>query len=224
MSIRENRVQKMMMKALRGVPPQKHDNNLEKSLIVNYLNGDEEAGMKLAELYLDFFSTIMKRPTDVPHKSPAMQRLWANPNYQDYEDLFQEILLHFFTMITEYEPEKAPFASFIGSTLKQRVFNNFFSEFLKVKTTEDMEYDDRLDMGYTESIFIEETKSKVPAQYLELYEALNRLTTRQRQVIELSIARGWTSKEIAKELNMTPHAVRKSKARGLEKLKKIMGA
>jgi RNA polymerase sigma factor (sigma-70 family) len=224
--LKKNKVQKMMAKALRGVAPHKHDNNQDKALIVAYLNGDHDAGMALAESYLDFFSTIMNKPTDVPYKSPAMQRLWADPTYHDYEDLFQEILLHFFIMVHEYDPETAPFASFIGSTLKQRVFNNFFSEFLKVKTTEEIEYDDAIDIeGKIQSILLDEdTAKKVPAQYLELYEALNKLSKRQREVIEMSVIKGWDSTVIADELGMSSNTVRVHLKRGLEKLKTIMGA
>lgn len=215
----KNRVQKMMSKAMRGVAPQEHDNKQDKALIVAYLNGDEEAGMVLAESFLDFFSVIMNKPAKAPRKAKASQKLWSEPNFHDYEDLFQEILVQFFIMVKQYDPDSAPFAGYVGSMLHQRVFDRYFSEFIRKNANEELEFDDSL-MIEMKELTVDE--SKLPAEYIHLYQALNKLSSKQREAVEMSVVRGWNSTEIAQELEMKPQTVRKNLERGLKRLRELL--
>lgn len=222
----DNRVQKLLKKAMRGVAPQEHDKHYDLSLLVDFQNGDLEAAMILAESYADVFSVIMNKPAKPPHRSKAMQKLWSEPTFQDKEDLFQEILFHFLKMAKEFDMEKPePFVYKVRATLHQRVFNQFFSEFLEIKKVENS-YEEAIHGELVEpSILIdEEITSKVPAQYIELYQAMNQLGKRQRQVIELSVMKGWNSKEVAEEIGISANTVRPTLKKALDNLKKIMGA
>ncbi|TWJ39625.1 hypothetical protein CHCC5027_3538 [Bacillus paralicheniformis] len=218
----DNKVQRLMKEAQRGVAPLKHNQETDLALIEAYKNGNEEAGWELAESYVDVFSVIMNKPTKPPRRTKAMQRLWADPTYQDYEDLFQEILYHFFRLVEEDNTNKTPFSYYIRAKLHQRVFNNFFSEFIETKKVE-VEYDERKHSETVEEdIFLDEYSEKPPAHYLELYNALNHLTTKQRQVVVLKKSKGWSSREVAEELGISQDAVRKQLERGMKKLRKAM--
>lgn len=216
--------QKLMEKAKRGIAPMDHDNKEEKALIVAHLNGDEVAGWELVKRYSDFFSVIMNKPTKPPIKTRAMERLWVAPNYYDYEDLFQEILNQFFLLVEEYDPEAGEFSKMISSKLHQRVFNRFFSEFLVTKKSE-VEFNEEAEhlMDF-KSITLEEGSEKIPAQYIELYEAMNKLGKRQREAIEMRFVKGWNAKEISEEMGISHSSARTHIELGLKKLKQIMGA
>jgi RNA polymerase sigma factor (sigma-70 family) len=217
----DNEIQKLMKQAMRGVAPREHDNHVDLALITAWQNGSQEAGLELAKQYNDVFSVIMNKPTKPPRRTRAMQKLFADPTYQDYEDLFQEILFHFLKLASQFEPE-APFSHAVNGILHQRVFNQYFSEYLETQKLE-TEYDDAIHGGAVEeSIFLDKEIESLPAQHLELYNALNKLTSKQRQVIEMSVVKGWSAPEIAREIDMKAPAVRKHLERGMKKLKELM--
>lgn len=217
----DNKVQKLMKEALRGVAPKKHDPALDLFLIMEYQAGDEEAGWKLCEEYMDVFSVIMSKPTQPPKKTRAMQKLWVDVTIQDYEDLFQEILYHFLELAKRFQDHK-PFAHAVRAILHQRVFNQHFSEFLE-KSRVETEFDDTVRLEYEQRVQEEVDPPKVPAQFLDLYQALNTLTQKQRQIIELSIFKGWTSKVVAQEIGSNASTVRVTLKNALAKLKKELG-
>lgn len=216
----DNPVQKLMKEALRGVAPRKHDKHINDCLVLDFQNGDEDAGWQLAQEYVDVFSVIMNKPTKPPHKSKAMQKLWVDPNLQDYEDLFQEILTHFMVLLHEYHPDKGSLVRFIRATLHQRVFNQFFSEFIAIKNNE-MEFDDDIKLSYMYNE--EDEDEKVPSHYLELYQALNKLTRRQRQIVELSVFKEWSSVVIAHETGISAITARVTLKNALQVLRKELG-
>jgi RNA polymerase sigma factor (sigma-70 family) len=221
--VKKHPVQILLGKCRQGVAPKHHDNEQEIALIQRYKEGDDEAGWSLVYNYIDTFSVILSKPTKPPIKTRAMERLFASPSAEDFEDLFQEVLVQFFILVDEYEEDKGPFVNMIRSKLHQRVFNRYFSEYLFTKMSEtELEENYNL-VPCEESIFIEEVQ-KVPAHYIELYEALNQITSKQREVIILSVVKGWSSGDIALELDSTATAIRKLKERGISQLKLIMGA
>lgn len=213
----DNEIQKLMKETLRGVAPQEHNNFIELSLVEAYQDGDQEAGLELVHLYKDVFSVIMSKPTKPPKRSKAMQRLWVSPNFQDYEDLFQEILLHFFILLEEYDKERR-LDKFIRSHLHQRVFNKFFSELLETKKTE-CEFDDSQDQLLMDHM---EEKKKIPSKHIELYQAIDKLGKRQKEVVELSIMKGWNATEVAHELGIAPATVRVTLKNSITKLRVII--
>lgn len=220
--IEKHPIQKLMEKVKRGVAPIEHDNEVERAFIVSYLNGDEKAGMELVHRYLDFFSVIMNRPTKPPNKTRAMERLWVDPSYEDNQDLFQEVLYQFFLLVEEYDSESGDFSKMISSKLHQRVFNRYFSEYLVTQKME-TELDEEVDLESPSRDIINNAE-RIPDQHIELYSALNKLSKRQREVIEMSVMKGWNSAVIAEEMGMSGHTVRVHLKRGLDKLKTIMGA
>jgi RNA polymerase sigma factor (sigma-70 family) len=217
-------IQKMMEQARKGVAPMEHDHIQEKALLIAFQNGDETAGFQLVKCYQDVFSVIISKPTKAPFNSESMRRLPnGDPCYSDYEDIYQAILLQFIEMAQEFDTEgETPFEHKVRRTLHQRFFNRYYSEFLENRLNE-IEYDDKLDSGSTFDLTVDDAE-KIPAHFLELYEAFNQLSKKQRQVIELSVMKGWSAPEVAKEIGTTHGAVRKLKERGMEKLKTIMGA
>lgn len=219
-------VQRMMEEARRGVAPREHDHKLENSLIVAFQNGDEQAGFELVKLYQDVFSMIISKPADAPYNGGRMRKLWDGaPSYYDYEDMYQEILAQFFELVRGFDVSgDAPFAAVCVKLLHQRFFNRYFSEFIEKRDLE-KSYDDEINFD-TDSMKTEEVEEvkRRPSDYPELYDALDKLSKKQRQVVEMSIVKGWDSSFIAKELGMSNNTVRVHLKRGLDKLKTLMGA
>ncbi|AYP68748.1 RNA polymerase sigma factor [Bacillus phage vB_BpsS-36] len=220
-----DQLKRLQGKAGRKVKAVEHDRNSDLALVVAYKNGDEEAGLKLMESYLDIISIVYKYPSKPPFKSAKMSKLHYSPlTYEDKEDLFQEIMAHFFKLVNEFDPAlDKPFEHMIRAKLHQRVFNNFFSEFIEIETHE-TEFDDDLDFECkANSILLDESiTEKLPEQYIELYQAFNQLGARQRQVMEMSVVKGWNSKEIAEELGITPSTVRVTLKKALESVRATM--
>jgi RNA polymerase sigma factor (sigma-70 family) len=221
-----NRIQKLQTKAAYKVSPIKHDKEYDSSMITAYLNGNEEAGLQLLESYIDIVGYIYKNPqrAQFKEKSAKLKLDWT---YQDREDLMQEICLHFFTLVHEYDFER-PFEGLVKGKLHLRVFNNFFEEFAETKLQEmsDEEIEDKSSLVFSEdlqSILLDENQvSKLPSEHLALYNAMNQLSPSQRQIIEMSVVKGWNSIVIAEELDMKDAAVRKALSRGMKRLKEIM--
>jgi RNA polymerase sigma factor (sigma-70 family) len=221
-----NRVQLLQRKALRGVPPIKHDSNSDLALITAYKNGDEEAGMKLLESYMDIISYIFKNPTKPPRRTKQMRKLFTHLNHFDREDMFQEIIYQFFLLVHEYDPSLGkPFENFVKGVLHQRFFNRYFSEVLEDEKhkSKTVEFDDNMNIEEkAKSILLEENELKLPSHYIELYQALNQLGTRQREILILSEVKGWNATEIARELGINPNTVRATKKKAIERLREIM--
>lgn len=217
--VQKHPVEKMMDEARRGVAPREHSYEVEKPLVLAYQAGNEDAGLELVKAYMDVFSVIISKPANAPFNGGRMRKLWdGSPTRDDYEDMFQEIIYQFLLMVKEFDAtEETPLVHQVRATLHQRFFNRYFSEFIDKRIYE-KEYDDTLDAGVEYELMID--SSKAPAQYLELYQALNKLTNKERQALELSIVKGWNSSEIAKELGCSPASLRMLKMRGLSKLKK----
>jgi RNA polymerase sigma factor (sigma-70 family) len=217
-------IQEMMERAKRGVAPMEHDHIQEKAFIIAFQNGEETAGFQLVKCYQDVFSVIINKPTKAPFNSDSMRRLPnGDPCYSDFEDIYQAILEQFVEMALEFDTDNdIPFEHKVRRTLHQRFFNRFYSEFLDNRLNE-VEYDDKLDSGSTFDLTVDD-EAKIPANYIELYEAFNKLSKKQRQVMELTVMKGWSAPETAKEIGTTASAVRKLKERGIEKLKTVMGA
>jgi RNA polymerase sigma factor (sigma-70 family) len=221
-------IQKLQDKIKYGIDDYKKNDQEDKALIVAYKNGNEQAGMTLVHNYLDVISYIYRFPYNPPRRGKKARFIGKKPhiNAQDREDLLQEILYHFFVLVNEYDPEFGkPFQALVKGKLHHRVHNNFFKEFLVIDKHEEA-YDEDFESKYlddTKSILLdEEATQKLPANYIELYQALNQLGARQREVMILSEVKGWNASEIADELGITPVTVRRTKQEALRKLREIM--
>lgn len=211
-----NRMQKLQEKASRKTPAIEHDNKQDHALVIAYRNGDEEAGLQLLESYIDMIGYIYKNPHRAQFKKNAKVNIdWTS---EDKEDLFQEICLHFFQLVSEFDGER-DFQGLIKGKLHLRVYDNFFEDVVDHKFNE-IEFDESFDFeAKSQSILSEETKGSLPSDHLELYQAFNTLGKRQREVVELVIVKGWNSTEVSQELGITPATVRKTLEHGLKKLR-----
>lgn len=227
----KTKVQQLQGKINKVIPDFPKDDREDKALIRAYKAGNEEAGMSLVNNYLDIISIIYNHPSNPPKmRKPDNARFITKPptlNWQDKEDILQEILLQFFTLVHEYDEDfGVPFQALVKGKLFLRFHNNYYREYYAIKCKE-CEYDDELEGFYTLKLLEHEPPAepqKKPSDYDDLYKALDKLSHRQRVVIELSIVKGWDSKTIADELGMSPNTVRVHLKRGLDKLKQLMGA
>lgn len=203
-------IQRMMEEAKRGVAPREHDYRHEKSLIIAFQNGNQEAGFELVKLYQDVFSVIINRPADAPFNGGRMRKLWDGaPSYYDYEDMYQEIIAQFLEMVMEFNTsEKTPFVHKVRRTLHQRFFNRYFSEFIEKRDFEKM-YDDDINIFAVPSDYGEEQpEKKTPEEHKDLYDALDKLTKRQKEILLMSALKGWNSTVIAQEIGISNSSVR----------------
>ena len=221
-------VQRLQGKVVRIVDDFPKDSREDKALIKAYRNGNEEAGRALLESYLDIISVIYNNPSNPPRmRKPNGQKFVTRPpapNVYDKEDVLQEIIYQFFVLVNEYDEDYGlPFYGLIKGKLFLRFHNNYYREYFNIRSKE-TEYDEELESYYgrAEESREEEQSSRVPSQYVELYNAMDRLSKRQREIIEMSIVKGWDSTIISQELDMSSSTVRVHLKRGLEKLKSLM--
>jgi RNA polymerase sigma factor (sigma-70 family) len=219
--VNKHLIERMMDEARRGVAPQEHDYKAEKPLVIAFQNGDEQAGFELIKMYQDCFSVIINKPAKPPFNKGGMSRLWdGSPSREDYEDMYQEILCQFIEMVKEFDTsEETPLVNKVRKTLHQRFFNRYFSEFIENRTVEE-EFDDKINLSFEFDISVDDTDN-VPAKYLELYQAMNELSDKERRVLEYSVVKGWNASEIQQEMG-TKTNVRMIKKRALEKLQKLL--
>jgi len=221
-------VQKIQQRISGVISDFSKDGKEDKALIKDYINGSQEAGRALIENYLDIISIIYNKPSNPPKmRKPDGQRFITRPpvpNIHDKEDVLQEILYQFFTLVYEYDESfKLPFYALIKGKLFLRFHNQYYREYFEVRSKE-REYVEEFEVfyGFDEIAEEEEVTEKVPSEYMGLYEALNKLSKQQREVIQMSVIKGWNSTVIAQELNINKGAVRVRLTRGLAKLRIIM--
>jgi len=220
-------VQKIQQKVSRIIDDFPKDDREDKALIKAYRNGNQEAGRALIENHLDIISIIYNKPSNPPKmRKPSGQRFIAKPpvpNIHDKEDVLQEILYQFFTLVHEYDENFGlPFHALIKGKLFLRFHNQYYREYFEVRNKE-CEYKEELEIFYgLDETPEEEETQKAPSEYMGLYEALNKLSKQQREVVQMSIIKGWNSTVIAQELSINKGTVRVRLKRGLDKLKDIM--
>jgi RNA polymerase sigma factor (sigma-70 family) len=160
-----------------------------------------------------------------PHKAQFKKGSKVNIDWtpQDKEDLFQEICYHFYNLLDEFDPDISELQGLMKGKLHLRVYDNFFEDVADRKINE-LAFDEDIDIEQKtkDILYNEEVRKSTPQDHIELYMALNQLSQKQRNVLELSIVKGWNATEIAKELDIKPAGVRKTKERALTRLKEIM--
>lgn len=198
------------------------DPQVDKALCLAYQEGSNEAAVKLIYRYLDKLSYIYRFPTRTKNRGGAKCKIdiTGSTTKQDKEDLLQEILYHFLKLLLEYDHTKGDLQGLIVGKLHLRVFYYHYGDLVDIRMNEG-ELDENYDMEEEmKEIFLEE--KEVPDQVKELYAALSSLTPRQRQIAEMTIVKGWTAPEAAKELGIEGITVRRAKYEIIKKLKEKM--
>jgi RNA polymerase sigma factor (sigma-70 family) len=214
-----NKAQKFQQLIAQKQPKVKHNNKEEVALLTAYNAGNEDAGWELLVRYAEIVSYIYRQPHKPQFKKGSKILIDWTP--QDREDLFQEILYHFFNLLTEYDPAQGELQGLIKGKLHLRVYDNFFEDVADIKINE-FELNEELDIEDKMRDIIQNADTrKAPSEYLELYMALNELSSKQREVLEYSIVKGWSTPEIQQEMGTTTN-VRMIKKRAIEKLQKLL--
>ena len=107
--------------------------------------------------------------------------------------------------------------------MRIRVFNKFCQDILELHNSRVLENDTQ---NYIDKMAVlpHEEVAKQSKDYTELYLALDKLSKRQREVVEKSVVLGWNATEIGEDMGMSSATVRVHLKRGLDKLKTLMGA
>jgi RNA polymerase sigma factor (sigma-70 family) len=221
-----NKAQKFQQECARKQSKKlEHDQRLELALWKEYMNGNEDAGWELFKSYKDIVAYIYQQPHKAQYKNKTNIRIEWTP--AEKEDLFQEIAYQFFKLLHEYDPEMGEIIGIMKGKLHLRVYASFFEDVADQRLNE-IEFDD--DLGFKERVESyqnsegDDDKKKLPNEYMELYEALGQLSKRQREVVELSILKGWNATVIGDELGISASSARTHLQKGMSRLKTLMGA
>jgi RNA polymerase sigma-70 factor (ECF subfamily) len=128
----------------------------------------------------------------------------------DVEDILQEILISLHNARHTYDKSR-PFKPWLFSIAKFRLYDYFRKIYKKLET--DCDY---FEENEIESVF-DVTESD--DDYEELYEAIDKLPQKQKNIIELMKIEGYTAKEVGIKLNMSESAVKTSAHRTYKMLK-----
>lgn len=212
-------LEKELEKDILDIKRKKAEHNLDRELAQRYKEGDLEAGFELLVSYKDVLSQIYKHPTKTQYRKNV--RVYVNWTKEDKENLFQETVLHFYRLIEEYDPSVGNFEGLVKGNLHLRVFRSFVQDLLdnKIKETDDDELEF---MQVTDNYLFIDDKVKLPSEHLKLYNALNKLRKREREVILLSTINSWTSQVVGEELGISANTARWHLKKGLDKLREIM--
>lgn len=200
------------------------DPQVDKALCLAYQDGSNEAGLKLIYRYMDKLSYIYRFPTRTKNRGGAKCKIdiTTSTTKEDKEDLFQEILYHFLKLLLEYDPNEGDLQGLIVGKLHLRVFYYHYGDLIDLRMNE-QELEDNYDMEEEiKEIFLED--NEIPEQTRKMYEALSQLTTKQRQLLDYVIVKGWTYTDISKELGVRVDTLKKAKKVALVKLQKLMEA
>ena len=116
-------------------------------------------------------------------------------NKMDAEDMLQEGWVKIFKQIRTFDPQKGNFYSWI-----KRIFINTNLEFLRKKR---LQFEDIPEADIVHSTNINKPIHDMALQ--ELVEVLQELPTGYRSVFNLFVLEGYTHKEIAEILNISPN-------------------
>lgn len=154
-------------------------------------NGDKQA---FEQVYSHFFKPVYH----------YLLRRLKNP--KDAEDLAQQVFLRLYTSATPFDNQAITPLAYLF-TIAHNLANTFFT---KQHATLELEDNDIPDSKkFTEIIELEQT----------LDQALNILSSEQREIIENKFKHGLTTHEIAVELGKTEVAIRQIQCRALRHLR-----
>lgn len=150
-----------------------------------------------------------------------MKNIRTYPNYrEDFEDLYQDGLLEVLEGLEDFEPDLGvPFLAYISLRLTYLYLNKYegvdiFSLNEKLKNSDQ----EKIDLLPAD----DNTEEEVMAldNNLGLYRALEGLTPRQVQVVELYYFRGRTMPEISRMLGISYRTVINTKVNAIKYLRK----
>lgn len=208
-------------KISKKVQPIKRDQSADRFLVGGFIRGNEQCGFQLLEKYADVISYIY----NVPHKpkNRAGSTITIDWTAQDKEDLFQEIMMHFFQLCYEYDVTQGTFAALIIGKLHNRVYNTFFNAVADTKINERALPEGVDFIDEVRSILnTEEDEREITPETANLYAAFNSLTDLQKQVVNLIVIRGWSLKESSEELGMSKQATRQAKERAIKNMREYL--
>lgn len=163
------------------------------SLVRQAQNGDHSAFEKLYRKYLNLVYGYVFKKTS---------------SQQDCEDLTSEIWLNVLESLESFD-EKSSFKNWVFGIVKYKILDYYREKYKMVKTP------------LLEDIFIEEDAEKDeksdPEHEHKLLKILERLPENYKKVLELRFLKGYTTGEIAGELNLSISNVKILQHRALKK-------
>jgi RNA polymerase sigma-70 factor, ECF subfamily len=134
------------------------------------------------------------------------------------EDLTQEIFLTFWKQ-ERFDPGRAALSTYLGVMTRSRALNKLESRSSRQRSLERLQQ-------VTPAEFSAPTPLEqvtLAEQEQTLKQALNQLTDKQRQILEMSYYQGFSQSEIAQHLAIPLGTVKTNARQGLIKLRQILG-
>lgn len=137
-------------------------------------------------------------------------------NLHDAEDLVGDSFLYCYEHYTEYDPNKASFATWLYLVVNSRIKNYYRDR------KETVELDSVSELLRTLSADSVEQAIELSRLRELLYQALNNLTETQRQIVIMKYFHNYSSKKIAERTGVSEGNVRVILSRALFRLRSIL--
>ncbi|MGL5082201.1 MAG: sigma-70 family RNA polymerase sigma factor [Microcoleaceae cyanobacterium] len=134
------------------------------------------------------------------------------------EDLTQDIFLNFWKQ-EKFDPTRAALSTYLCLMVRSRALNKLESFNSRQRTLERLQLTSPSEFAAPTPL--EQVSQSEQEQTLR--QALNQLSERQRQILEMNFYQGTSHAEIARQLEMPLGTVKTSARQGLIKLRQLLG-
>jgi RNA polymerase sigma-70 factor (ECF subfamily) len=135
------------------------------------------------------------------------------------EDVAQEVLLGLHKMRQSYDP-KQPFETWLFAIIRYKTIDAM-RQISRKSTREAGSLDDALS-GLAETIEHPTANTEAAAWRHDLKKALSQLPDKQQEIVTLLKVEGWSVKEVAQRMEMTPGAVKVSAHRAYKLMRALL--
>ena len=140
----------------------------------------------------------------------------------DYDEAIDETRMILLESIPSYNPEIGTFGNFLKNKLRYHYLNKS-----KLETPQSLDELDNTGTPIIDSIedpFDFEDQIFAKEKYKELYQAINKLTEKDQQIIKLKFWEDMTNAEIGQILGISSKTVSNRLSLSLKKLKNLLGS
>lgn len=160
------------------------------TLMSKALKGDQQAYADLLHLLAPFLRHVIAGKINIQ---------------TDVEDIVQEILISLHKARGTYNSSR-PFIPWLMAIAHYRLMDYFRKSYRDTEHNASISYDDIAQQWSEEHAYHTVTDNDIRIEYIE--EAIDSLPEKHQQILLLLHKEGYTSKEVAKKLNMTLSAVK----------------
>jgi len=133
------------------------------------------------------------------------------------DELVSETFIRMYQHLKEYDPEKGAFSTWLFRIAQNVLYKHYGSKAVTMHAPWEDAFDPAAPEQYTP-----EKQALTKEENEELLQALEKLSDRQRKIIEMTYWLGMKSGEIGEALGIDPNTVRTTLRQARDKLKKLL--